>query len=144
MLLTNTLFQLIDGIDIRQLNIQWLRSCLGLVSQEPILFDLTISQNITYGLENISEDEIIQAAIKANIHHFIQQLPMVNESKKLALKIGEQFVFFRAMKQTLARKVFFYRVERNKELLLLELYFESLKSYFWTRQQVLQIHSMNK
>ncbi|CAF3728152.1 unnamed protein product [Rotaria sordida] len=70
-----------DGVDIRQLNIQWLRSCLGLVSQEPILFDLTIAENIAYGKENISIEDIIDAATKANIHHFIQQLPQGYETK---------------------------------------------------------------
>ncbi|CAF1229141.1 unnamed protein product [Rotaria sordida] len=62
----------LDGVDIRQLNIQWLRSSLGLVSQEPILFNLTIAQNIAYGKENASIGDIIEAATKANIHHFIQ------------------------------------------------------------------------
>ncbi|CAF0731721.1 unnamed protein product [Adineta steineri] len=71
----------LDGVDIRQLNIQWLRSRLGVVSQEPVLFDLTIAENITYGLENISIDEIILAATKANIHQFIQQLPLGYETK---------------------------------------------------------------
>ncbi|CAF3905306.1 unnamed protein product, partial [Adineta steineri] len=41
---------LLDGVDIRKLNLQWLRSRLGVVSQEPVLFDLTIAENITYGL----------------------------------------------------------------------------------------------
>ncbi|CAF1120356.1 unnamed protein product [Adineta steineri] len=68
---------ILDGVDIRKLNIQWLRSRLGVVSQEPVLFDLTIAENITYGLEHISIDEIILAATKANIHEFIQQLPLV-------------------------------------------------------------------
>ncbi|CAF3529729.1 unnamed protein product [Rotaria sp. Silwood1] len=71
----------LDGVDIRQLNIQWLRSCLGLVSQEPILFDLTIAQNIAYGRENTSIEDIIDAATKANIHDFIQQLPQGYETK---------------------------------------------------------------
>ncbi|CAF4577645.1 unnamed protein product [Rotaria sp. Silwood1] len=69
----------LDGVDIRELNIQWLRSCLGLVSQEPILFDLTIAENIAYGIENTSIEDIIDAAIKANIHDFIQQLPQVSK-----------------------------------------------------------------
>ncbi|CAF4704134.1 unnamed protein product [Rotaria sp. Silwood1] len=71
----------LDGVDIRHLNIQWLRSCLGLVSQEPILFDLTIAQNIAYGRENTSIEDIIDAATKANIHDFIQQLPQGYETK---------------------------------------------------------------
>ncbi|UJR18570.1 hypothetical protein I4U23_005477 [Adineta vaga] len=72
---------LLDGIDIRELNIQWIRSSFGLVSQEPILFDLTISENIAYGLENVPMEDIINAAAKANIHDFIQQLPQGYETK---------------------------------------------------------------
>ncbi|CAF3793064.1 unnamed protein product [Rotaria sp. Silwood1] len=71
---------LLDGIDIRTLNIQSVRSHIGLVSQEPILFDLTIAENIAYGLENIPMEDIINAAIKANVHQFIEQLPQVKQS----------------------------------------------------------------
>ena len=79
--------KLLDGVDIRELNIQWVRSRFGLVNQEPILFDLTIAENITYGLENISFDDIIKAAPKANIDHFIQQLPDVSEDIVLNVMI---------------------------------------------------------
>ncbi|CAF4159049.1 unnamed protein product, partial [Adineta steineri] len=72
---------LLDGVDIRKLNLQWLRSRLGVVSQEPVLFDLTIAENIAYGLENIPMDEIVLAATKANIHEFIQQLPQGYDTK---------------------------------------------------------------
>ncbi|CAF1460739.1 unnamed protein product, partial [Adineta steineri] len=72
---------LLDGVDIRKLNLQWLRSRLGVVSQEPVLFDLTVAENISYGLENIPMDEIVLAATKANIHEFIQQLPQGYETK---------------------------------------------------------------
>ncbi|CAF1332172.1 unnamed protein product, partial [Rotaria sp. Silwood1] len=72
---------LLDGIDIQKLNIQWVRSHIGLVSQEPILFDLTIAENIAYGLENIPMEDIINAAIKANVHQFIEQLPQGYETK---------------------------------------------------------------
>ncbi|CAF4340576.1 unnamed protein product [Rotaria socialis] len=71
----------LDGVDIRQLNIQWLRSRLGLVSQEPVLFNLTVAENIAYGLENILIEDIIDAATKANIHHFIEQLPQGYDTK---------------------------------------------------------------
>ncbi|CAF4645410.1 unnamed protein product [Rotaria sp. Silwood1] len=71
----------LDGIDIRQLNLQWVRSQFGLVSQEPILFDLTIAENITYGLENVSIEDIISAAKRANIHQFIEQLPQGYETR---------------------------------------------------------------
>lgn len=39
----------LDGVDIRELNIQWLRSKIGIVSQEPVLFNLSILENIKYG-----------------------------------------------------------------------------------------------
>ncbi|CAF4818908.1 unnamed protein product [Rotaria sp. Silwood1] len=66
---------LLDDVDIRQLNIHWVRSRLGLVSQEPVMFDLTIAENIAYGLENVLIEDIINAASRANIHQFIHQLP---------------------------------------------------------------------
>ncbi|CAF3733962.1 unnamed protein product, partial [Rotaria sordida] len=53
----------------------------GLVSQEPILFDLTIAENIAYGLENVPMEDIINAASKACIHQFIEQLPQGYETK---------------------------------------------------------------
>ncbi|CAF4431745.1 unnamed protein product [Rotaria sp. Silwood2] len=72
---------LLDGVDIRLLNIHWLRSHFGLVSQEPVLFDLTIAENIAYGLENVPMEHIINAARKANIHQFIDRLPQGYETK---------------------------------------------------------------
>ncbi|CAF0917995.1 unnamed protein product [Adineta ricciae] len=71
----------INGVDIQELNIQWLRSQLGLVSQEPSLFDLTIAENIAYGLENVPEEAIVNAAIKANIDQLIRQLPQGYQTK---------------------------------------------------------------
>ncbi|CAF2909285.1 unnamed protein product [Rotaria sp. Silwood2] len=72
---------LIDGMDIRKLNLHSLRSHFGLVSQEPVLFNLTIAENIAYGLENVAMEDIINAARKANIHQFIEQLPQGYETK---------------------------------------------------------------
>jgi ATP-binding cassette, subfamily B (MDR/TAP), member 1 len=82
------------------LNLQWVRSCFGLVSQEPVLFDLTIAENIAYGLENIPIEDIINAATKANVHHFIQELPQVSH-KKMALSTNLILLseIFRDMKQ---------------------------------------------
>ena len=59
--------------------IQWLRSQIGIVSQEPILFDSSIADNIAYGdnSREVPMDEIIAAARKANIHQFIESLPQV-------------------------------------------------------------------
>ncbi|CAF1640337.1 unnamed protein product [Didymodactylos carnosus] len=66
-----------DSKDIRSLDLEWYRSQIGIVSQEPILFDISIKDNIAYGDHSrvVSTDEIIEAAKSANIHDFIQQLP---------------------------------------------------------------------
>ncbi|XP_007954825.2 ATP-dependent translocase ABCB1 [Orycteropus afer afer] len=68
---------LIDGNEIKHLNVQWLRAHLGIVSQEPILFDCSIGENIAYGDNSraVSQAEIVQAAKEANIHPFIETLP---------------------------------------------------------------------
>ncbi|KAL4222180.1 ABC transporter B member 11 [Mactra antiquata] len=67
----------LDKYDIKSLNIQWLRRQIGIVSQEPVLFDRSIAENITYGdnMRNVTMDEVIAAARKANIHEFISSLP---------------------------------------------------------------------
>ncbi|CAJ0600939.1 unnamed protein product [Cylicocyclus nassatus] len=67
---------LLDSHDIRTLNPYHTRSQIAIVSQEPILFDCSIADNIAYGLERRpSQSEIEAAAMKANIHSFIAQLP---------------------------------------------------------------------
>uniref|UniRef100_A0A8C6GRA8 P-type phospholipid transporter n=1 Tax=Mus spicilegus TaxID=10103 RepID=A0A8C6GRA8_MUSSI len=67
----------LDGKEIKQLNVQWLRAHLGIVSQEPILFDCSIAENIAYGDNSraVSHEEIMRAAKEANIHQFIDSLP---------------------------------------------------------------------
>ena len=68
----------IDNHDIKDFNIQWLRSQFGLVSQEPVLFARSIKENIMYGMgANVDEKEVIKAAMNANIHNFITGLPKV-------------------------------------------------------------------
>ncbi|NXA31903.1 MDR1 protein, partial [Eudromia elegans] len=68
---------LFDDKNAKTLNIQWLRSQIGIVSQEPILFDCTIAENIAYGdnSREVPHEEIVSAAKKANIHSFIESLP---------------------------------------------------------------------
>nr|XP_042128652.1 multidrug resistance protein 2 isoform X2 [Peromyscus maniculatus bairdii] len=67
----------LDGKEVKQLNVQWLRAQLGIVSQEPILFDCSIAENIAYGDNSrvVSQDEIVRAAKEANIHQFVESLP---------------------------------------------------------------------
>ncbi|KAI9344850.1 multidrug resistance protein 1 variant [Zopfochytrium polystomum] len=67
---------LIDGQDVKSLNIRQYRDVVGLVSQEPNLFDMTLEDNITFGcVEKPSREEIESAARQANIHDFIMSLP---------------------------------------------------------------------
>ena len=66
---------MIGGYDVRELNIQWLRQHIGVVSQEPVLFATTIAENIRYGKEDATQDEIETAAKAANAHSFISNLP---------------------------------------------------------------------
>jgi ATP-binding cassette, subfamily B, bacterial MsbA len=61
----------IDGLDIRDLKIKDLRSLIGYVNQEPILFNDTFFNNIAFGIENASEEKVIRAAEIANAHEFI-------------------------------------------------------------------------
>lgn len=70
----------LDEEDIKFLDIHNLRSPLGIVSQEPNLFDRTIAENIAYGANDrhVSMEEIIEAAKSANIHNFVASLPLVS------------------------------------------------------------------
>lgn len=65
----------LDGCDIRNFRISHLRKITGYLSQEPVIFDGTINENIRYGSENSDHNEIISAAQYAQIHEFIWQLP---------------------------------------------------------------------
>ena len=65
----------IDGINTKDLSLYSLRSAIALVSQEPILFDLSIKENISYGRKNASDKDIINAAKSASAHDFILNLP---------------------------------------------------------------------
>lgn len=71
----------VDEHDVRSITMANLRSYLGIVSQEPSLFDRTIAENIAYGdnSRHVTEEEVIQAAKKANIHNFISSLPLVRK-----------------------------------------------------------------
>ncbi len=66
---------LLDGIDIRYIRIEDLRKLMGIVTQEIILFNESVRNNIAYGLSDISDNKIIEAAKAANAHDFIMQLP---------------------------------------------------------------------
>lgn len=70
----------IDGIDVRNIELKSLRDNIGIVTQETILFNDSIRNNISYGKRNVSEQEIINAAKIANAHNFISKIPTAYET----------------------------------------------------------------
>lgn len=65
----------IDNRNVKDLNLTWLRSQIGVVNQEPVLFSSSIIDNIRFGRDNLTQEEIIEAAKNANAHDFIMKLP---------------------------------------------------------------------
>lgn len=66
---------LLDGNNLKDLNVQWLRDQIGLVSQEPVLFARSIKENIAYGLPGATDEQIIAVSKAANAHDFISKFP---------------------------------------------------------------------
>jgi len=88
----------IDGIDIRAVTLASLRSQIGLVTQDIVLFNDSIRNNIAYGLEDISEEKIVAAAKAAECHTFVMELPEGYETS-----IGERGALLsRGQRQRLA------------------------------------------
>lgn len=75
----------VDGNEVRELNLGWLREQMGVVGQEPVLFGTTIGENIRYGRDGVSDEEMERAAKAANAHDFIQKLP-----RKYNTLVGER------------------------------------------------------
>ena len=104
---------LIDGIEIREVTLTSLRAQIGLVTQELILFDDTVRNNIAYGLEDIPIAKVVDAAKAAKAHEFIQNLPQGYETpigeKGGLLSIGQR------QRITLARAIL-----KNPPILILD------------------------
>ena len=66
---------LIDGHPVQDYSIKTLRKAIGFVLQEPFLFSTTIRENIAYGNPNVSDEQIIEAAKRAQAHDFIMEMP---------------------------------------------------------------------
>ena len=71
----NTGHVLLDNVDLKTLELKWLRSQIGLVNQEPALFATSIIENILYGKPDATMAEVEAAASAANAHSFITLLP---------------------------------------------------------------------
>lgn len=66
---------LVDSYNIKDLDLKFLRKNIGLVSQEPVLFAGTIKNNLRVGNMDATDDDIQKAAVMANAHTFISELP---------------------------------------------------------------------
>ncbi|MDP2038652.1 MAG: ABC transporter ATP-binding protein, partial [Ignavibacteria bacterium] len=66
---------LLDGTDLKEVRIEDIRKMMGIVTQETILFNETVRSNISYGIENCTDEKIIAAAKAANAHNFVLELP---------------------------------------------------------------------
>jgi ATP-binding cassette subfamily B protein len=71
---------LLDGVDVRELDLFHLRDAIGYVSQDVYLFHGTVTENIAYGRRDASRDEIVAAARMAEAHEFIERLPQGYET----------------------------------------------------------------
>lgn len=72
---------LVDGVDIKTVQLKWLRQQIGLVSQEPVLFGTSIKENIAYGKDSATDEEIEAAAFLANAASFITKMPKGYETQ---------------------------------------------------------------
>uniref|UniRef100_A0A8C9AK68 ATP binding cassette subfamily B member 5 n=1 Tax=Prolemur simus TaxID=1328070 RepID=A0A8C9AK68_PROSS len=103
----------VDGNDIRALNVRHYREHIGVVSQEPVLFGTTIGNNIKYGRDGVTDEEIEKAAKEANAYDFIMEFP--NKFNTLVGEKGTQMSGGQKQRIAIARALV-----RNPKILILD------------------------
>ncbi|PNI57994.1 LOW QUALITY PROTEIN: ABCB5 isoform 3, partial [Pan troglodytes] len=103
----------VDENDIRALNVQHYRDHIGVVSQEPVLFGTTISNNIKYGRDDVTDEEMERAAREANAYDFIMEFP--NKFNTLVGEKGAQMSGGQKQRIAIARALV-----RNPKILILD------------------------
>jgi ABC-type multidrug transport system fused ATPase/permease subunit len=85
---------LIDDVDLRQVRLESIRRQIGIVSQESLLFSVTLRENIKYGSHDATDREILQASKNADLHEFILNLPQGYDTKigedGIKLSVGQK------------------------------------------------------
>uniref|UniRef100_A0A2K5DCS5 ATP binding cassette subfamily B member 5 n=2 Tax=Aotus nancymaae TaxID=37293 RepID=A0A2K5DCS5_AOTNA len=103
----------VDKNDIRALNVRHYREHIGVVSQEPVLFGTTISNNIKYGRDDVTDEEVERAAREANAYDFIMEFP--NKFNTLVGEKGAQMSGGQKQRIAIARALV-----RNPKILILD------------------------
>ncbi|CAG7827122.1 unnamed protein product [Allacma fusca] len=104
---------LVDDTNIKDLHLGWLRSQIGIVSQEPVLFNASIAENIRYGRDGVTQEEIEEACRQSNAHNFISKLP--NRYETMVGDRGAQLSGGQKQRVAIARALV-----RNPAILLLD------------------------
>ncbi|KAG6556032.1 hypothetical protein Mapa_001973 [Marchantia paleacea] len=139
---------LLDGYDIKDLKLQWLRSQIGMVSQEPAIFATTIKENILYGRPDASDAEVEAAAMAAYAHSFISVLPLKYETRvgegwaQLSEAQRQMIAIARAVLRNpaiflLDEATSAMKVEREQEIL------DSLNSFMIGRTSIVVAHRLS-